>query len=121
MPTGWSHPQRWTRSHERLIAAFERLHAACAKRGITGPSALGSWLDRTFKVKRARDLTVAQARCARRRLNAWRACLEGYVALPPAGVTATATATGHWWKGIPGMRRKAARRARSIMTGEAAA
>lgn len=87
MPTGRSNPQRWTRSHERLILAFERLHLASA----------------------------------RRRLNAWRACLEGYVAVPPAGPTATATATGHWWKGIPGMRRKAARRARRLMTGEAAA
>ena len=67
----------WTRSHERLLLAWWRLHAVHAEHGRTGPD-LNAWLQRKFGVRRIINLTDQQARQARRSFNAWRAGEEGW-------------------------------------------
>jgi hypothetical protein len=69
----------WSRSHERLIAAWVALHHAHARRGLAQSASprLGEWTFRKFGERIPARLTIAQARQARRCLNAWRAGVEG--------------------------------------------
>ncbi|HKT54533.1 MAG TPA: hypothetical protein VJP88_08770 [Caulobacteraceae bacterium] len=60
-----------TRDHQRLAAAWWRLGRAW--RLID----LGPWLEARGMPAMLTDLTVAQARLARRELNAWRGSVEG--------------------------------------------
>jgi hypothetical protein len=66
----------WTRAHEALVHAWETLHQVHARRGLVLNS-LHDWLERNYGEAKVRRLTTAQARNARRRLNAWRGGIEG--------------------------------------------
>lgn len=79
----------WTRSHERLVEAYAALFIASERRRAAGPRPLGDWLRRLCGKDYAADLTKGEARMARRKLNAWRAGLEGrtqFVPMTPAAL-----------------------------------
>jgi hypothetical protein len=104
---GWNpNPLRpWTRSHEKFVEAFAAMTHASARRGLPIIDMAG-WLERNYGVRLVRRLTVAQARKARRSMNAWRAGIEGLA--PPR-------AYPRQWR--RNQRRAAARRAANITAG----
>lgn len=61
----------WTRAHQRCLeaAAVLCLAGSSSQRNWS----FGEWLKRNFGVSTVAGLTIAQARKARRSLNAWRA------------------------------------------------
>ena len=72
----------WTKAHERLVDAWAGLYRTGARRRRP-PHTLESWIAAKFKLPYAcvADLTVAQARQARRCLRAWEYG-AGFDALP---------------------------------------
>jgi len=66
----------WTRSHDRLLRAWQKLDLAHFRFGLRIRS-LDSWLGANFGETDIRYLTRAQCRKARRSANAWRHSMKG--------------------------------------------
>jgi hypothetical protein len=65
--------QPWTRAHEKFAKAWGDLAAATSR---IGAGNLEHWLYVRWGVRRIRELTPAQARCASRQVNAWRSGIQ---------------------------------------------